>query len=96
MNWVAFVSIAISVVQTLLENCPDEEPLEGRRGWLRTPAERHKRRFETALKREATNPFTGCVSRREWRQNENDYLDYIYSQAASMTDFELDQIIGVD
>lgn len=93
MNWTLILSIAVSVAQALMENCP-QNAAEERRGILRSPQERHKRRFEVRMKREATNPWTGCMTRAEWRQNEEEILAKCYAEAAAMSDPELDQLLA--
>lgn len=91
MNWTVILSIATAVIQALSENCPQNSENE-RRTMLRSPQERHKRRFEIRLQRELTNPWTGCMTRREYRENEDEILAKCYGEAAAMTDSELDQL----
>lgn len=89
MNWTVILSIATAVIQALSENCPAQD----RKGILRAPAARHKRRFEARLQRELTNPWTGCMTRKEYRDNEAEILEQCYGQAAAMEDYELDQLL---
>lgn len=92
MNWTVILSIATAVIQALSENCPAESR-ENQRRLIRQPEERFKRRFEVRLQRECCNPFTGTMTRREWRENEEEILNKCYGQAAAMKDWEIDALL---
>ena len=93
MNWNAILAIATAVIQALSENCP-QESRESQRLQIRQPEPRFRRRFEVRLKRELTNPWTGCMSLREFRENQEEILAKCYSEAEALTDAEVEQLIA--
>ena len=86
-TWILIFQIVADLLAQCRERRADVEQA------IKTPTGFQKRIFEARLRRHATSPFFGIMTRQEWRENEADILDHAYGFGARATPEELNAII---